>query len=65
MNVGFHDSESSTRALTLDFPLNFNTLDHLTAKEIIHTTHEIDSTTNQRNFAHDTASFVSLGSLFS
>ena len=47
--------------LTLDFPLNFNTLDLLTAQEMVHTTHKIDSTTNdnicREIFGHDTAEF--------
>ena len=62
--TGLHESENSTN--DLNFPVNFNTLDILTPQEMIHTTHEIDATSNQWKhsckeiFGHDTAVFVSI-----
>ena len=46
--MGRGDCEDSTSVLTLDFPLILNTLDLFAAKEMIHTTNEIDSAISQK-----------------
>ena len=47
MTVTVHDSENTTTVLTLDFPLNVNTLDIFTPQEMIHMTHNENDATKQ------------------
>ena len=52
LNIGLQDSENSTIAITLDFLLNFDTLDLFTAQKIF----QINSSVNWwKNLQRDTA----------